>query len=82
MNSDVSEVSLAPFTWPTDGSHFMNVNTMLEKLADKGHEVTVLVHSANLIMDTNRTSALKFVVFPVEFSRQRNEGLLEEFLRI
>nr|DBA28776.1 TPA: hypothetical protein GDO54_009079 [Pyxicephalus adspersus] len=68
--------------WPTDGSHFMNLNTILEKLAHKGHEVTVLVNSANLIMDTNKTTALKFEVFPVAFSRDRNEELLEEFLRI
>ncbi|XP_018409091.1 PREDICTED: UDP-glucuronosyltransferase 2A1-like isoform X4 [Nanorana parkeri] len=68
--------------WPTDGSHFMNLNTILEKLAHKGHEVTVLVNSANLIMDTHKTSALKFEVFPVAFSRHRNEELLEEFLRI
>ncbi|XP_040181871.1 UDP-glucuronosyltransferase 2A1-like isoform X1 [Rana temporaria] len=68
--------------WPTDGSHFMNLNVILENLAHKGHEVTVLVNSANLIMDTSKTSALKFEVFPVAFSRTRNEKLLEEFLRL
>ncbi|XP_073493323.1 UDP-glucuronosyltransferase 2A2-like isoform X3 [Phyllobates terribilis] len=68
--------------WPTDGSHFMNLNNILEKLAHKGHEITVLVHSANIIMDTKMTSVLKFEVFPVSFEKERNEELLEEFLRI
>ncbi|XP_044159613.1 UDP-glucuronosyltransferase 2A1-like isoform X4 [Bufo gargarizans] len=65
-----------------DGSHFINLNTILEKLAHKGHEVTVLVHSAYMITDTNKTSALRFEVFPVSFDKEKNEALLEEFLRI
>ncbi|XP_068089221.1 UDP-glucuronosyltransferase 2A2-like isoform X2 [Hyperolius riggenbachi] len=68
--------------WPADGSHFLNLNVVLEQLAGRGHEVTVLVSSANLIMDTHRASPLKFVTFSVGFSRERNEALLEEFLRI
>ncbi|XP_063775903.1 UDP-glucuronosyltransferase 2A2-like isoform X6 [Pseudophryne corroboree] len=67
--------------WPTDGSHFMNLNMVLEDLAHKGHEITVLVPSANLIMDTKKTTPLKFEVFPVAFSKEKNEQLLEEFLQ-
>lgn len=68
--------------WPADGSHFLNLNIVLEKLAHKGHEVTVLVHSANVLMDTSKTSVLKFEVFPVSFAKERLKALLEEFLRI
>ncbi|XP_071972506.1 UDP-glucuronosyltransferase 2C1-like isoform X3 [Engystomops pustulosus] len=72
----------AYFSEVLDGSHFLNLNIILENLAHKGHEVTVLVHSGNMIMDTNKTTALKFEVFPVAFEKQRRVELLEEFLRI
>ncbi|XP_069834344.1 UDP-glucuronosyltransferase 2A2-like isoform X6 [Dendropsophus ebraccatus] len=65
-----------------DGSHFLNLNTILEALAHRGHEVTVLVRSANLLMDTRKTSLLKFEVFPVSFDRESNEEMLEKLLRI
>ncbi|XP_056424698.1 UDP-glucuronosyltransferase 2B31-like isoform X3 [Hyla sarda] len=68
--------------WPAENSHLMSLKTILQELLSRGHNVTMLVPSANLIMDTNKTSALKFEVFTVSFTKERNEELLEEFLRI
>ncbi|XP_069834340.1 UDP-glucuronosyltransferase 2A2-like isoform X3 [Dendropsophus ebraccatus] len=68
--------------WPTDGSHIINLNTILEVLAHKGHEVTVLVPSANIIMDSKKISLLNYEVFPVSFDKQRNEKMLEKNLRL
>lgn len=70
--------------WPTDASHFLNVKIILDELTNRGHEVTVLLHSAIMIMgtDTYKTSLLKYEVFDVPFTKENNEKFLEEFLSL
>ncbi|KAF5926817.1 hypothetical protein HPG69_001448 [Diceros bicornis minor] len=49
--------------WPTKYSHWINLKTILDKLAQRGHEVTVLVSSASILRDPKEQSALKFEVY-------------------
>ncbi|XP_063314818.1 UDP-glucuronosyltransferase 2C1-like isoform X5 [Pelobates fuscus] len=68
--------------WPADGSHWLNLNLVLEELAHNGHIVTVLVHSGNLQMDLKKTSPVNVQLYPVQFSKDQNEQLLNEFLSL
>ncbi|KAM4809972.1 UDP-glucuronosyltransferase 2A2-like isoform 2-T2 [Rhinophrynus dorsalis] len=55
---------------------------ILEELVNKGHEVTVLVREANILMDHTKLSPLKFEVFPVAFTKEKNEKILKDFLQL
>ncbi|XP_057583273.1 UDP-glucuronosyltransferase 2C1-like isoform X2 [Hippopotamus amphibius kiboko] len=41
--------------WPMDFSHWINLKVILEELHLRGHEITILVHSANLLLDHTKT---------------------------
>ncbi|XP_075461590.1 UDP-glucuronosyltransferase 2C1-like isoform X3 [Ascaphus truei] len=68
--------------WPSDGSHWLNLKLILEDLAHKGHDVTVLVYSATYLIDHIKPSPFKFEVFPVAFSKEKNEEMMEEFFQL
>ncbi|XP_043762504.1 UDP-glucuronosyltransferase 2A3 isoform X3 [Cervus elaphus] len=66
--------------WPCDMSHWLNLKVILEKLTERGHEVTVLVSSQNFIIDNNKPSTLNFEMFSVPQDKEVAEKSLNEFL--
>ncbi|XP_067413023.1 UDP-glucuronosyltransferase 2C1-like isoform X2 [Emydura macquarii macquarii] len=69
--------------WPTDASHWLNIKLVLEDLSLRGHGVTVLVPSANLLIDHNEPSSpFTFEVLPVPFTKETLAAALEDFLRL
>ncbi|XP_010071286.1 PREDICTED: UDP-glucuronosyltransferase 2C1-like, partial [Pterocles gutturalis] len=67
--------------WPTDASHWINVKVLLEELVLRGHEVTVLVASSNLLIDYRDTSSpFTFEVLQVPFTQQNLVDVMEDFL--
>ncbi|XP_039396163.1 UDP-glucuronosyltransferase 2C1-like isoform X6 [Mauremys reevesii] len=69
--------------WPTDASHWLNIKLVLEELSLRGHDVTVLVPSANLLIDYNESSSpFDFEVLPVPFTKETKAALLEDFLHL
>uniref|UniRef100_A0A663MRU1 UDP-glucuronosyltransferase n=1 Tax=Athene cunicularia TaxID=194338 RepID=A0A663MRU1_ATHCN len=67
--------------WPTDASHWINVKVLLEELVLRGHEVTVLVPSSNLLIDYQDTSSpFTFEVLQVPFTQQTLHTAMEDFL--
>lgn len=66
--------------WPCDMSHWLNLRIILEKLTERGHEVTVLVSPQSFIIDYNKPSTLKFEVIPVPRDREAAEKSLNDFL--
>ncbi|XP_041580907.1 UDP-glucuronosyltransferase 2A3-like [Vulpes lagopus] len=66
--------------WPCDMSHWLNLRIILEKLTERGHEVTVLVSPQSFIIDYNKPSTLKFEVIPVPRDREAAEKSLSDFL--
>ncbi|XP_025291535.1 UDP-glucuronosyltransferase 2A3 isoform X2 [Canis lupus dingo] len=68
--------------WPCDMSHWLNLRIILEKLTERGHEVTVLVSPQSFIIDYNKPSTLKFEVIPVPRDREAAEKSLNDFLDI
>ncbi|CAM4661572.1 unnamed protein product [Lepidochelys kempii] len=66
--------------WPADYSHWMNLKLVTEELASMGHNITVLVHSASLSVNTTSASALHFELIEVGFTSDRLRSLWEKFL--
>lgn len=67
--------------WPTDASHWINVKVLLQELVLRGHEVTVLVPSSNLLINYQDTSSpFTFEVLQVPFSQETLDAFMEDFL--
>ncbi|KFP31628.1 UDP-glucuronosyltransferase 2A2, partial [Colius striatus] len=67
--------------WPTDASHWINVKVVLEELIGRGHEVTVLVPSSNLLIDYRDTSSpFTFEVLQVPFTQEKLYALMDDFI--
>ncbi|XP_074806330.1 UDP-glucuronosyltransferase 2A2-like [Natator depressus] len=64
-----------------DYSHWMNLKLVTEELASMGHNITVLVHSASLSVNTTSASALHFEPIEVGFTSDGLRSLWEKFLR-
>nr|XP_025859310.1 UDP-glucuronosyltransferase 2A3-like isoform X2 [Vulpes vulpes] len=68
--------------WPCDMSPWLNIRIILEKLTERGHEVTVLVSPQSFIIDYNKPSTLKFEVIPMPHDREAAEKWLDHFLDV
>ncbi|XP_053559229.1 UDP-glucuronosyltransferase 2A1 isoform X1 [Bombina bombina] len=68
--------------FPADGSHWLNLKLILNKISYKGHDVTVLLYSAAFLIDHTEPSPLKFEVFPVAFTKERNLEILENYFKV
>ncbi|XP_050800980.1 UDP-glucuronosyltransferase 2C1-like isoform X5 [Gopherus flavomarginatus] len=69
--------------WPSEASHWLNMKLVLEELSLRGHDVTVLVPSANLFIDYNESSSpFDFEVLPVPFTKETVAAMLEDFLHL
>ncbi|XP_010007262.1 PREDICTED: UDP-glucuronosyltransferase 2C1-like isoform X2 [Chaetura pelagica] len=67
--------------WPTDASHWINVKVLLEELVLRGHEVTVLVPSSNLLINYQDTSSpFTFEVLQVSFTQETLDAFMDDFL--
>ncbi|XP_008580742.1 PREDICTED: UDP-glucuronosyltransferase 2A3 isoform X1 [Galeopterus variegatus] len=68
--------------WPSDMSHWLNIKNILDELADRGHEVTVMSPSYTILIDHRKPSALNFEVFHVPFDRKNTEDKSDELLNL
>lgn len=69
--------------WPTDASHWINIKVLLEELVLRGHEVTVLVPSSNLLINYEDTSSpFTFEVLQVPYSQEFLNAVMEDFLNL
>nr|XP_020139851.1 UDP-glucuronosyltransferase 2B31-like isoform X2 [Microcebus murinus] len=66
--------------WPTEYSHWMNMKTILDELVQRGHEVTVLTSSTSIVIDSSKTTAIKFEVYPTSLSQEDFDGILMKML--
>uniref|UniRef100_UPI0037E8BFEB UDP-glucuronosyltransferase 2C1-like n=1 Tax=Semicossyphus pulcher TaxID=241346 RepID=UPI0037E8BFEB len=63
--------------WYTEGSHWINLKPVLETLVVKGHNVTVLVPSTSMFMNTSEPSRFGYEPFNVSVTFQEMEKLME-----
>ncbi|XP_028929294.1 UDP-glucuronosyltransferase 2A2 isoform X5 [Ornithorhynchus anatinus] len=66
--------------WPIDHSHWFNAKNLLEELARRGHEVTILVPSNSIRVNTSQASAINYEVFPVSTSQGHYEAVIQEMI--
>uniref|UniRef100_A0A663MRR1 UDP-glucuronosyltransferase n=1 Tax=Athene cunicularia TaxID=194338 RepID=A0A663MRR1_ATHCN len=64
--------------WPADNSHWLNMEYILQELVNRGHEVTVLLPSCFLILDSTQPSPFQFEVIEVPITKKEMATLLEE----
>ncbi|MEQ2161892.1 hypothetical protein GOODEAATRI_014307 [Goodea atripinnis] len=58
--------------WYTEASHWINMKLVLETLVDRGHQVTVLVPSSSLFMNSSEPSRFQYEPF--------DDVVLEQFM--
>ncbi|XP_074085416.1 UDP-glucuronosyltransferase 2B17-like isoform X5 [Macrotis lagotis] len=56
--------------WPMEYSHWMNMKTILDELAQRDHEVTVLTSTTSILVDPTKSSTLKFEIYPVSLTKE------------
>nr|XP_040050903.1 UDP-glucuronosyltransferase 2A1-like isoform X4 [Gasterosteus aculeatus aculeatus] len=66
--------------WYTEGSHWINMKPLLETLIDRGHQVTVLVPSTSMFMNTKEPSRFSYEPFNVSVSMETMEKFMKDFL--
>ncbi|XP_076586218.1 UDP-glucuronosyltransferase 2C1-like [Chaetodon auriga] len=66
--------------WYTEGSHWINLKPVLEKLVNRGHQVTVLVPSASLFMNISEPSNFHYEPFNVSVSMEAIQEIFDEIL--
>ncbi|XP_037385560.1 UDP-glucuronosyltransferase 2B4-like isoform X2 [Talpa occidentalis] len=66
--------------WPTGYSHWMNIQTILDELVERGHEVVVVTSSAFIVTIPNQPSAIKFEIYHTSISKSEFESLVKNIL--
>ncbi|XP_012667601.1 UDP-glucuronosyltransferase 2A2 isoform X1 [Otolemur garnettii] len=68
--------------WPTDGSHWLNIQIILEELIQRNHNVTVLASAATLFIKSNPNSPVNFEVIPVSYKKSNIDSLIEHMIML
>ena len=68
--------------WPTEGSHWLNIQILLEELNQRNHNVTVLASSATLFINSNSDSPVNFEVIPVSYKKSNIDSLIEHMIML
>lgn len=63
-------------------SHWLNLKIILEKLIERGRDVTVLISPNSFIIDYSKPSTLNFEVVPMPHDREIAANILNDFLDI
>ncbi|XP_023198800.1 UDP-glucuronosyltransferase 2A1-like isoform X7 [Xiphophorus maculatus] len=63
-----------------DASHWINMKPVLETLVDRGHQVTVLVPSASMFMNSSEPSRFQYEPFDVDVSVKDIEKNFDDLL--
>ncbi|XP_064273346.1 UDP-glucuronosyltransferase 2A2-like isoform X3 [Passer domesticus] len=66
--------------WPTEGSHWMNMNVMVQELIRRGHSFTILVPNVTLFIEPKPKTTEKFEIYNVPYERDLPEALLNEIV--
>ncbi|MEQ2312795.1 hypothetical protein AMECASPLE_034895 [Ameca splendens] len=66
--------------WYTEASHWINMKPVLETLVDRGHQVTVLVPSASLFMNSSEPSRFQYESFDVSVSVKDTQKCFEDII--
>ncbi|XP_029786980.1 UDP-glucuronosyltransferase 2A2 isoform X1 [Suricata suricatta] len=65
-----------------DGSHWLNMEFILEELIQRNHNVTVLASSATLFINSNPDSPVNFEVIPISYNRRNIDSVIEHMIML
>ncbi|XP_044912199.1 UDP-glucuronosyltransferase 2A2 isoform X1 [Felis catus] len=65
-----------------DGSHWLNIELILEELIQRNHNVTVLASSATLFINSNPDSPVNFEVIPISYKSSNIDSLIEHMIML
>ncbi|XP_041905510.1 UDP-glucuronosyltransferase 2A2-like isoform X2 [Corvus kubaryi] len=68
--------------WPTEGSHWLNMNVILEELIRRGHSFTVLTSNASLFIEPKPNAMKKFEIYNVPFEKDVPESLINGIVNL
>ncbi|XP_036994005.2 UDP-glucuronosyltransferase 2A1 isoform X2 [Artibeus jamaicensis] len=66
--------------WPMEGSHWLNVQIIINELIKKQHNVTVLASSGALFIKPIHTPSLTFEIYKVSFGPERTAEVIRKFV--
>ncbi|XP_010221137.1 PREDICTED: UDP-glucuronosyltransferase 1-6-like [Tinamus guttatus] len=67
---------------PQDGSHWLSMRSLVEKLQQKGHEAVVLVPSTSLFMKPKEHQNYTLKVYPIPFADEHLALTLNSFINV
>ncbi|KAJ8339107.1 hypothetical protein SKAU_G00358930 [Synaphobranchus kaupii] len=67
--------------WPGEYSHWLNMKSIVAALAEKGHEMTVLIPSASPTIKVSQSSGCSFEIVPVPYTAQDMNDIMDKVLR-
>ncbi|XP_056346817.1 UDP-glucuronosyltransferase 2A2-like isoform X2 [Oenanthe melanoleuca] len=62
--------------WPTEGSHWLNMNVIIQELIRRGHSFTILVSNATLFIEPRPKATENFETYNVPFKKDVPENLI------
>lgn len=62
---------------PQDGSHWLSMKDIVERLSDRGHDIVVVVPEVNLLLTESKHYTRK--VYPVPYGQEELEGRYRSF---
>ncbi|XP_036621517.1 UDP-glucuronosyltransferase 2B31-like [Trichosurus vulpecula] len=70
--------------WPMEYSHWINMKTILDELAQRDHEITVLTSTGSILIDPTNVSLLNFEIYPGPFTKEDfltiSAKMIEEYI--
>ncbi|XP_021081730.1 UDP-glucuronosyltransferase 2A2 isoform X2 [Mesocricetus auratus] len=66
--------------WPMEGSHWLNIKTIIDELLRKEHNVTVLLASGALYITPSISPSLTFEIYPVPFDKEKIDSVIKDFV--
>ncbi|XP_064508205.1 UDP-glucuronosyltransferase 2A2-like isoform X3 [Pseudopipra pipra] len=62
--------------WPTEGSHWLNMNVIIQELIHRGHSVTILVSNATLFIKPKANAREKIEVYNVPYEKDLPQSVI------
>ncbi|XP_050194765.1 UDP-glucuronosyltransferase 2A2-like isoform X3 [Myiozetetes cayanensis] len=62
--------------WPTEGSHWLNMNVIIQELIHRGHSITILVSNATLFIEPKAKAGETFEFYYVPYEKDFPQSLI------
>ncbi|CAN0417025.1 UDP-glucuronosyltransferase 2A2-like [Lampetra fluviatilis] len=67
--------------WPADASHWINIKSIMDELVERGHQVTVIIPTGAMFMDTRTLGRVNHELLKVNFTKEEQEVKMDKFFQ-